>query len=224
MFIYDKLPKSISVEAYNSIRTSIKYASIDKPIKTIVVTSSIPDEGKSTVAGNLGMCLSRSGSRVLLIDCDLRKPTMHRKFKFSNVIGLTDCLINKCEIEDAIQSYNGNLFVITSGTIPPNPSEIIGSRTMEEFIKRVYINYDYIILDTPPLLAVTDAQLLAGKSDATILVVRSGKVKEKLVDKAYKELIKVKANVIGSILNGEDANLKEKYHNYYHEGKRVKGK
>lgn len=224
MFIYDDLPKSISVEAYNSIRTSIKYASIDKPIKTIVVTSSIPGEGKSTVVGNLGICLSRNGSRVLIIDCDLRKPTLHKKFNFSNVIGLTDCLINKCEIKEVIQSYNGRLFVITAGTIPPNPSEIIGSRTMEEFIKKIYINYDYIILDTPPLLAVTDAQLLAGKSDATILVVRSSKVKERLVIKGYKELTKVKANVIGSILNGEDANLKEKYYNYYHEGKRVKKK
>lgn len=215
MFIYDKMPKSISAESYNSIRTSIKYSSIDKPIKTIVVTSSIPGEGKSTVAGNLAICLSKNGNRVLIIDCDLRKPTLHRKFKVSNENGLTDCLIDKCAIGSVVQKYSGSLFIVTSGTIPPNPAEIIGSKTMEEFIKSVYINFDYIILDTPPLLAVTDAQLLAGKSDATILVSRYGKTKEKLIVKAYKELEKVKANVIGSILNGYEEKGLGNYYNYY---------
>lgn len=220
MFIYEKLPKSISAESYNSIRTSIKYASIDKVIKTIVVTSSAPGEGKSTVAGNLAMSLSRDGSRVLIIDCDLRKPTLHRKFGFSNTKGLTDCLIDKCSEKEAVQSYGGNLFVITSGTIPPNPAEILGSNTMESFIKGINVNYDYIILDTPPLLAVTDAQLLAGKCDATLLVVRYGQTKEKVITRAYKELVKVKANVIGSILNGDDTKGHGKYYNYYGESKK----
>ncbi|MEG1311467.1 MAG: CpsD/CapB family tyrosine-protein kinase [Romboutsia sp.] len=218
MFIYDKLPKSISAEAYNSIRTSIKYSSIDKPIKTIVVTSSVPGEGKSTVAGNIAISLSKNGSRVLIIDCDLRRPTLHRKFKISNQKGLTDYLIDKCDIEKVTQSYSSKLFIITAGSIPTNPSEIIGSKTMELFIEDIYINYDYIILDTPPLLAVTDAQLLAGKNDATLLVVRYGKTKEKLIMKAYKELTKVKANVIGSILNGYETKGIGEYYNYYDKG------
>lgn len=218
MFIYEDLPKSMSAESYNSIRTSIKYSSIDKNIKTIVVTSSIPGEGKSTVAGNIAMSLSRNGSRVLLIDCDLRKPSLHRKFKFSNEKGLTDLLIDKCDLKEVIQSYNYKLFVITAGTIPTNPSEIIGSKTMEDFIKSIYINYDYIILDTPPLLAVTDSQLLAGKSDATLFVVRSGKTKEKFILKAYKELTKVRANIIGSILNGYESKAVVEYHSYYEKG------
>lgn len=215
MFIYNDLPKSISAESYNSIRTSIKYSSIDKNIKTIVVTSSIPGEGKSTVVGNIAMSLSRNGSRVLLIDCDLRKPTLHRKFNFSNEKGLTDLLIDKCDLGEVVQSYNHKLFVITAGTIPTNPSEIIGSKTMEDFIKSIYINYDYIILDTPPLLAVTDAQLLAGKSDATVIVIRYGKTKEKLILKAYNELTKVRANVIGSILNAYESKGTVEYHSYY---------
>lgn len=224
MFIYDNLPQSISAEAYNSIRTSLKYASIDMPIKVIVITSSIQGEGKSTVAGNIAMSLSKDGNKVLIIDCDLRKPTLHRKFKVSNEKGLTDCLINKFTTKEVIQKYSERLFIITSGAIPPNPSEIVGSKTMELFIKELSTNFDYIILDTPPLLAVTDAQLLAGKSDATLLVVRYGKTKERLIDRGYKELTKVKANVIGSILNGADINDSGQYYKYYGDGKRKKKK
>ncbi|MGL5352575.1 MAG: CpsD/CapB family tyrosine-protein kinase [Clostridium sp.] len=224
MFIYDKLPKSISVEAYNSIRTSIKYASIDKPVKTIVITSSVPGEGKSTVVGNIAMSLAKDGSRVLIIDCDLRKPTLHRKFKISNEKGLTDCLINKNTLKEVLQQYSDRLFIITAGTIPPNPSEIVGSKTMEGFLKELSINYDYIVLDTPPLLAVTDAQLLAAKSDATLFVVRAGKTKEKLISKGYKELTKVNANVIGSILNVADGSNRGDYYKYYGVGKREKQK
>lgn len=224
MFIYDKLPKSISVEAYNSIRTSIKYASIDKKVKTIVITSSVPGEGKSTVVGNIGMSLAKDGSRVLIIDCDLRKPTIHRKFKISNEKGLTDCLINRNTLKEVVQQYSDRLFIITAGTIPPNPSEIVGSKTMEAFINELSINYDYIVLDTPPLLAVTDAQLLAAKSDATLFVVRYGKTKEKLILKGYKELTKVKANVIGSILNVVESGERGAYYKYYGVDKREKQK
>lgn len=222
MFIYDKLPKSISVEAYNSIRTSIKYAAIDKPIKTIVVTSSVPGEGKSTIVGNIAMCLAKDGSRVLIIDCDLRKPTLHRKFKISNEKGLTDCLINKNTLKEVVQQYSDRMFIITAGTIPPNPSEIVGSKTMELFLKELSINYDYIVLDTPPLLAVTDAQLLASKCDATLFVIRAGKTKEKIIGKGYKELTNVNANVIGSILNSVDGSDRGNYYKYYGLGKREK--
>lgn len=222
MFIYDKLPKSISVEAYNSIRTSIKYAAIDKPIKTIVVTSSVPGEGKSTVVGNVAMSLAKDGSRVLIIDCDLRKPSLHRKFKISNEKGLTDCLINKNTSKEVVQQYSERLFIITAGTIPPNPSEIVGSKTMELFLKELSINYDYIVLDTPPLLAVTDAQLLSAKSDAALFVVRAGKTKEKIISKGYKELSKVQANVIGSILNSVDTSDRGEYYKYYGVDKKKK--
>lgn len=222
MFIYDQMPKSVSAESYNAIRTSIKYASIDKPVKTIVITSAVPGEGKSTIAGNLAISLGKNGNRVLLIDCDLRKPMVHRKFRFSNEKGLTDCLINKYEVKNVIQQYNENVYIITSGQTPPNPSEIMGSQTIQNFINELSINYDYIILDTPPILAVTDTLLLAGKSDATILVTRYGKTKEKLIIRAYKELTKVKANVIGSILNVYDKKDMKEYYKYYGEGKRVK--
>ncbi len=215
MFIYNKMPHSISAESYKSIRTSLKYSSVDKTIKTIVITSSVPGEGKSTIAGNLALCLSESGNKVLIIDCDLRKPSLHKKFRLSNLKGITDCLIDKDNLKESIQEFTSELSVILSGTIPPNPAEILGSKTFERFLKNIGSIYDYIILDTPPLLAVTDASILAGKADATIIVVKYGKTREKDINLAYKELKKVNANVVGSILNSCDMKRTDSYYKYY---------
>ena len=215
MFIVNKMPQSLSAESYRSIRTSIKYSSVDNPIKTIVITSSNSSEGKSTVAGNLAFSLSQNGSRTLLIDCDLRKPSVHKKFLIPNDKGLTDVLFDKKDLKDVIKKIEHNLHVLPCGTIPPNPAEILGSKTMEEFLDELSINYDYIILDTPPVLAVTDAQLLAAKADATVLVVKANKTKGKTVINSYKELEKVKANIIGTILNDYDNSGERLY--YRHE-------
>lgn len=215
MFIYNKMPHSISAESYKSIRTSLKYSSVDKTIKTIVITSSVPGEGKSTIAGNLALCLSESGNKVLIIDCDLRRPSLHKKFRLSNLKGITDCLIDKDNLKESIQEFTSDLSVISSGTIPPNPAEILGSKTFERFLKNIGSIYDYIILDTPPLLAVTDASILAGKADATIIVVKYGKTREKDINLAYKELKKVNANVVGSILNSCDIKRTDSYYKYY---------
>lgn len=215
MFIYNKMPHSISAESYKSIRTSLKYSSVDKTIKTIVITSSVPGEGKSTIAGNLSLCLSESGNKVLIIDCDLRRPSLHKKFRLSNLKGITDCLIDKDNLKESIQEFTSDLSVISSGTIPPNPAEILGSKTFEGFLKNIGSIYDYIILDTPPLLAVTDASILAGKADATIIVVKYGKTREKDINLAYKELKKVNANVVGSILNSCDIKRTDSYYKYY---------
>ncbi|WP_346868680.1 CpsD/CapB family tyrosine-protein kinase [Clostridium sp. UBA5119] len=215
MFIYNKMPHSISAESYKSIRTSLKYSSVDKTIKTIVITSSVPGEGKSTIAGNLALCLSESGNKVLIIDCDLRRPSLHKKFRLSNLKGITDCLIDKDNLKESIQEFTSDLSVISSGTIPPNPAEILGSKTFERFLKNIGSIYDYIILDTPPLLAVTDASILAGKADATIIVVKYGKTREKDINLAYKELKKVNANVVGSILNSCDMKRTDSYYKYY---------
>lgn len=215
MFIYNKMPHSISAESYKSIRTSLKYSSVDKTIKTIVITSSVPGEGKSTIAGNLALCLSESGNKVLIIDCDLRRPSLHKKFRLSNLKGITDCLIDKDNLKESIQEFTSELSVISSGTIPPNPAEILGSKTFERFLKNIGSIYDYIILDTPPLLAVTDASILAGKADATIIVVKYGKTREKDINLAYKELKKVNANIVGSILNSCDMKRTDSYYKYY---------
>ena len=197
MFLVDKDPKSIAAESYRVLRTSLEYSSIDKELKSIVVTSSEPGEGKSTVAGNLASIIAQNNKKVIIIDCDLRRPTIHKKFGISNSIGLTEYIIGKNDLNNVIQILNENFSVITSGRIPPNPSEILSSKSMENLLKALSVCYDYVILDTPPLTAVTDAQILAGKCDGTILVVRAESTSKESIIKAYKELEKVRANVLG---------------------------
>lgn len=214
MFFVDKEPKSIAAESYRVLRTSLEYSAIDKELKTIVVTSSEPGEGKSTVAGNLASILAQNEKRVIIIDCDLRKPTLHKRLKISNSSGLTEYIVGKEELANVIQVLSGNFSVITSGKIPPNPSEVLSSKTMEKLLAILGECYDYVILDTPPLRAVTDAQILAGKCDGTILVVRAESTSKDSVLKAYKELEKVRARVLGAIING----VKSEHSSYYYYG------
>lgn len=230
MFVTKEMPRSLSAEAYRSLRTSIKFSSIDKPIKTIVVTSSIMGEGKSTVVGNLAHVFNQDGARVLVIDCDLRKPAMHYNFFISNREGITDVLIGNTDLKSVIKKIDNSLFLITAGTIPPNPSEILGSKSMQDLINELSINFDYIILDTSPILPVSDALLLASKADATLIVVKARKTKENMIKQTYDQLIDVRANVIGTVLNECDKSLDNKYYGYYDEvksskkGKRFKKK
>ena len=223
MFVTKKMPRSLSAEAYRSLRTSIKFSSLDKPIKTIVVTSSLIGEGKSTVVGNLAYSLNQDGSRVLVVDCDLRKPSIHENFLLSNEKGLTDILVGKSDLKSVTKKIEESLFLITAGTIPPNPAEILGSKEMEDLIKELSINFDYIILDTPPILPVSDTLLLASKADATLIVVKARKTKEKIVKESYSKLVEARANVIGTILNESDKSLDNKYYVNYGEVK-IKGK
>ena len=212
MFLVDKDPKSIAAESYRVLRTSLEYSSIDKELKSIVVTSSEPGEGKSTVAGNLASIIAQNNKKVIIIDCDLR----------SNSIGLTEYIIGKNDLNNVIQILNENFSVITSGRIPPNPSEILSSKSMENLLKALSVCYDYVILDTPPLTAVTDAQILAGKCDGTILVVRAESTSKESIIKAYKELEKVRANVLGSVLNGIKGNNKIYYYAEDNKKKKLK--
>ncbi|MEI3369753.1 MAG: CpsD/CapB family tyrosine-protein kinase [Clostridium sp.] len=222
MFIVDKLPKSITAESYRSLRTNIQYSSIDKQVKTLVVTSSNAGEGKSTVAGNLAYTFFQNGKRVLIIDCDLRKPSLHRKFNVSNEEGLTDVLVGTSKLNNVMKKIDDNLYLLTTGTLPPNPAEIIGSNTMENFLEQCKINFDYIILDTPPILPVTDSKLLAIKADATVVVVQSEVSKSKHVSQAFKELEKVNANIIGTILNDVEMYSEKLYYDYSNKSKKSK--
>ena len=224
MFITKEKPKSLSAEAYRSLRTSIKFSSVDKPIKTIVVTSALIGEGKSTVAANLAYTLNQDGAKVLVIDCDLRKPSIHENFLLSNEKGLTDILVGKSDLKSVTKKIEDSLFLITAGTIPTNPAEILGSKEMEDLIKELSINFDYIILDTSPILPVSDTLLLASKVDATLIVVKARKTKEKMVKESYSKLVEARANVIGTILNESDKSLDNKYYGNYGAAKNKKGK
>lgn len=197
----EKFKKSLSMEAYRSLRTSIQYSGIDTELKSLVVTSSIPGEGKSTVAANLAKSFSEMNKKVLLIDADLRKPTIHKKLQLSNQVGLSDLIVQKLNPSEVIQKVDDQFDVLTAGKIPPNPAELVGSEKMSQLLSYLKETYDYIIIDTPPVLSVTDPQLLALKADGTLMVIREGKARQKLILNAYKELKKLNINVIGSILN-----------------------
>lgn len=214
MFIVDKKPKSITAEAYRTLRTNIQYSSFDKEVRVIVITSSEAGEGKSTTAGNLAISFSQAQKKTIMIDCDLRKPSLHKKFKISNMIGLSDLLKGRESLKEAVHQYNNYLDILTSGKVPPNPSEMLGSHSMENLIERLKEEYDIIIIDSAPLQAVTDAQILSRKADGTILVVRAEKTKRDSVMQAKELLQKVDANILGVVLNGVE-NIRKKYYYYY---------
>lgn len=214
MLIINDNPKSIGAESYRKLRTNIQYSSFDEEYKVLTVTSSCPGEGKSTTSGNLVLSLASDDKKVIIIDCDMRKPTVHKKFKVSNSLGLSDVLIGKVELKDACHKYDNNITILTAGKIPPNPSEMLSSKSMTALIQALKKVFDYIVLDTPPLQAVTDSQILATKSDGVILVVKAGGAKKDEVRESIDLLKKVNANIMGIVLNGMETTTG----NYYYYG------
>lgn len=209
-------PKSPISEAYRTLRTNIQFSSFDRKIQTIVITSSGPSEGKSTTSSNLAVVLAEGGSKTLLIDCDQRKPKLHKVFFTSNHYGLSDILAEKTKFEDAVQQTEiSNLSILTSGTKPPNPSELLASTKMKNFIENLRESYEYIILDTPPIIAVTDAQLLSRYADGCLLVVASNQAERAAAVKAKELLEKVNAKILGVVLNKLEVQGKGYYGSYY---------
>lgn len=215
-------PKSPVSEAYRTLRTNIQFANLDDNIKTILVTSSGPGEGKSTTATNLALTLAETGSKVIIIDCDLRKPNVHKQFGISNVKGLSNILAKGTLFEDACNKFMDNLTVVTSGTIPPNPAEMLASNKMKLFLQDLNDKYDYIIIDTPPVIAVTDAQILAAGADGVLLVVSSKQADRDAAIRAKTLLLKVNAKILGVLLNKVDKKSRSSYGYYYYYGKEGK--
>lgn len=213
-FVVEKKPKSIVSEAYRTLRTNIQYSSFDKAIKTIVVTSAEAAEGKSTVSGNLALSFAQNEKKVIIVDCDLRKPSVHKNFKISNLSGLSEVLIGKANLDEVVQSRNENLDILPSGKIPPNPSEMLSSTAMSNLIEKLREKYDIVILDSAPLQAVTDAQILSTKADGTILVIRAQRTNRDSVIEAKNLLTKVGANILGTVLHAVE-NTRGKYYYYY---------
>lgn len=204
-------------EQYRTIRTNIQFASsADKQIKTIVITSSGPGEGKSTTSANLAVVFANSGQRVLLVDSDMRKPTVYKTFRLNNAVGLSTVLSTTQSVLEAAQKTDiDNLSVLTSGPKPPNPSELLGSVRMEQVIAEARNLYDIIIFDMPPVVAVTDAQIMASKADGTILVVRENVSRKESLTKAKELLHMVQARMLGVVYNGA-ANAKDQGYYYYY--------
>ncbi|MED3623917.1 CpsD/CapB family tyrosine-protein kinase [Neobacillus thermocopriae] len=206
-------PKSPVSEQFRTIRTNIQFSSIDQEVRTLMITSSGPGEGKSTTAANMAVVFAQQGRRVLLVDADMRKPTVHYTFNQLNTYGLTSVLTRQMTLEKAVKETNEkDLFVLTSGPVPPNPAELLSSMAMERFFREAQEQFDMIVFDTPPLLAVTDAQILANKCDGTILVVASGKTDKDQLVKARDLLDSVQSKLLGAVLNNKEM----KNTNYYY--------
>lgn len=216
-------PKSSISEIYRIIRTNIMFSSLDRPLKSFLVTSSGPGEGKSVTAANLAVVFAQSGKRVLLVDADLRKPSQHHIFDLNNDRGVTSVLLGDAGLEEALHVVpETRLSVLTTGPIPPNPAELLGSEKMKLFLEELQKRADLVIVDTPPLMAVTDAALMASRVDGVVLVLSSGKVKIELARKAKELLLNVKARILGTVLNMVDGSNPDYYYYYYHRGKRKK--
>jgi capsular exopolysaccharide synthesis family protein len=201
VFVLDQ-PRSPISEAFRSIRTSLEFYSVDAPLQLLIVTSSGPEEGKTTVATNLAAILARGNRKVLLLDIDLRRPNVHNLTGLSNRIGVSDLLRGKKQFEDVIQVYpdDENLHIITSGSLPPNPAELVASNKMKSIIEAFKEHYDMIVIDTPPAI-VTDAQILASIADGVIYVLRPGKTRLVAARTPLEEFERVNANMIGVVMN-----------------------
>ncbi|QCJ44770.1 CpsD/CapB family tyrosine-protein kinase [Bacillus sp. S3] len=210
--------KSPISEQYRTIRTNIQYSTVDKNVRTLMVTSSGPGEGKSTTVANLAVTFAQQGKKVLLVDADMRKPTVHYTFNQTNTFGLTSVLTKQIPLEEAISETSvENLFVLTSGPIPPNPSELLSSKSMEQIFQTSEKLFDIILFDTPPLLAVTDAQILANRCEGTILVVYSGRTEKDQMLKAKELLDSAQSKLLGVVMNHK--NMKDTNYYYYYGAK-----
>lgn len=207
-------PKSYYAEAFRTIKTNIKYSSADKHKKVLLVTSTEAGEGKSTISANLALSLSQDNKKVIIIDGDLRKPSVHKQFRISGSVGLTEVLIGEQSLDSVKYKINPYLYAIVSGHIPPNPAELLASEEMEKVIEKLREEYDYVIIDTNPIGLVADAQILSSKVDGVILVARYEKTKKENLLSCKKMIDQVGGNTIGVVLNGIDEK-RGKYYYYY---------
>ena len=196
-------PRSSVAEAYRTLRTNIEFASVDAPIRTLLVTSSIPGEGKTTTASNLAVVFAQAGRRVLLVDADLRKPGVHLVFDLPNTHGLTNLLRNEHADLDAVAqaTEQDNLRVLTTGPLPPNPAELLGSQRMRSVLEQLEAGFDLVIFDSPPLQAVTDSAILSSFLGGTLLVIDARRSRRRVVHQARESLDRAGARVLGAVLN-----------------------
>lgn len=211
-------PQSRVSEQFKTLRTNIQFARVDKKLKTLVVTSAAPNAGKTMIASNLAVTFAQQGLKVLLAECDFRRPSVHKAFRVPNEAGMTNLLSNpKAVIEDYILTEESlGLSLLTCGPIPPNPAELIGSNRMEQLIHELEEKFDLVIFDTPPLLGFTDGHILAGQADGTIFVVHHGVAIKENMHKVDDILKRVGANVLGAVYNKVPQSKEDNSYYYYY--------
>jgi polysaccharide biosynthesis transport protein len=213
LFVHHR-PASGTAEAARAIRTNILFTSPDRPYNTLLVTSAGPSEGKTTVACSIAITMAQAGQRVVLVDCDLRRPRVHRVFGRTNDLGLTTALLDgAAEAGMASETDVPNLSVIPTGPIPPNPAELLQSAAFSALLERLRGRYDRVVLDSPPLVPVTDAAILSTLVDGTILVVRASRTTRELARRAQRALRDVNGRTVGVVLNAVD--LEGRNYGYY---------
>ena len=216
-YILDEDSAFMIVEAYKKFRTNLQFVLSQSDKKSFIITSPMPDEGKSTVALNTGIVFSQLGKRVMIIDADMRKPTVYKKLGLTNHVGLSSVLGNFNDLSEAIKPFRENIDVITSGPIPPTPSEMLSSKRMDDILKRLEQAYDVIILDTPPINMVADALSLSDKVGGAVLVVRERSTKYEAVKKALAAIDDIGMKLFGTVINGSRNSIgKLGYRNRYY--------
>ncbi|OPZ73976.1 MAG: Tyrosine-protein kinase YwqD [Firmicutes bacterium ADurb.Bin456] len=218
-------PKSAIAESFRTLRTNINFSAVDWPYKVILATSPGPEDGKSTVITNLGVVMAQAKSRVLIMDCDLRKPVIHKYFNQASIRGLTNLLVQDLRLEDVVYATEvEGLFIIPSGPIPPNPSELLGSAKMVELLEEAAAAFDVVLLDAPPVIAVTDAMVLTPMVDSVLLVLKAGSSRIDMAREARDRLVRAGARSVGVVLNQADirGGGYYPYHIYYYYGHREK--
>jgi capsular exopolysaccharide synthesis family protein len=216
LLLGDKSEESVVAEAYRSLRTNVVFASPDKPVQTLLITSSGPGEGKSLTMANTALTFAQQGEPTLIVDTDLRRPVVHHLFGVERSPGFGEIIAGKATLDECLREIPGsNLKVITAGAYMPNPAEILGSKKMDHFLKDLKERFHYILFDTPPVIAVTDAAILATKLDGVILVTRANKTSMQVSQRTLQSLRNVNARVIGAILNDIDITKGYSSYGYY---------
>ncbi|OPZ64679.1 MAG: Tyrosine-protein kinase YwqD [bacterium ADurb.Bin478] len=212
-------PKSPISEAYRTLRTNLLFTTPDQPKKVLMVTSSGPKEGKSTTVANLAITFAQMGNRTLLIDADLRRPILHKLFGLDRKTGLTNILVGRSTLEEAVKVMDDlpHLELLSCGILPPNPAELLAAQKMRELLEYARTQYAVVLIDTPPTIAVTDASILASLVDGVLLVIRSGVTEKEAVARAFDQLKKVNAPIMGAVLNSiKAADVYGSYYYYYY--------
>jgi capsular exopolysaccharide synthesis family protein len=211
-------PHSVRAEAFRQLRTNLQFLSVDEPIGVVVVTSSVADEGKSITSANLALAVAAADARVLVVEADLRKPTLADVFGVERAVGLTDVLAGRLELDDVVQPWgDSGVTVLPSGPLPPNPAELLGSAAMGALLDKARSAYDLVVIDTPPLLPVTDPAVLAARVDGALLVARFGKTSRQQLTQAKRALEAVGARQLGTVLTMVPPNKHDGYTPYRYE-------